>query len=90
MICPNCKKDYRDVTEDKVPGHFYRSDDHFCKNYRRFGVYCTNCGFVAEMITRATGDPYRKRDLHKKDLDTINMFNDDDDLKKTVKKYAVK
>lgn len=96
MICPNCKKDYKDVPEGIIPGHFYRSDDHYYKDFRRFGVQCTNCGFIAEMITRATGDPYRKRELSNKDIDTIDMFDDEkiEDhqksvvLQQKVKKYA--
>lgn len=80
MICPDCQKDYKDVPEGNVPGHFYRSDDHYYKDFRRFGVQCTNCGFIAEMITRATGDPYRKRELNSKDPDTIDMFDDNDKI----------
>ena len=99
-MCPRCNKDYKDVPEGTVPGHFYRSDDHYYKDFRRFGVQCTNCGFIAEMITRPSGDPYRKRELHNnKDQDTIDMFEDDDKmeanqhsvlLQQKVKKYAVK
>lgn len=76
MICPNCKKDYRDVPTDKICGHFYRGDDHYYKDYRRFGMLCINCGFVAEMITTATGDSYKKRKV-KSDPNTINMFGDE-------------
>jgi hypothetical protein len=76
MICPKCKRDYRDVPEGNPIGHFYRSDDHHYKDYRRFGMQCTNCGFVAEMITTATGDPYKKREV-KLDPNTINMFGDE-------------
>ena len=78
MICPHCKKDYLDVPEGFPKGHFYRSDDHHCKDYRRFGMQCTNFGFVAEMITTATGDPYKKRQV-KPDANTINMFDEFDE-----------
>ncbi len=100
MICPNCKKDYKDVPEGIVPGHFYRSDDHYYKDFRRFGVQCTNCGFIAEMITRATGDPYRKKELNStRDQETIDMFDDDEKielhqrsvvLKDKVKKLSIR
>jgi hypothetical protein len=75
MICPKCAKDYKDVPEGRIPGHFYRGDDHFYKNYRRFGYQCTNCGFVAEFITKATGMPYKKRDIDQ-GPETIDMFED--------------
>jgi len=78
MICPHCLKDYRDVPAGMPPGHFYRSDDHYYKDYRRFGIQCTNCGFVAEFITTATGDPYKKREV-RLDPNTINMFDEFDE-----------
>lgn len=74
MICPKCKKDYKDVPPESERGHFYRSDDHYYKDYRRFGFQCTNCGFIAEMITTSTGDPYRKREVVEDN--TIDMFED--------------
>lgn len=80
MICISCKKDYRDVPPGRPPGHFYRSDDHFYKDYRRFGMQCTNCGFVAAMITKATGDPYRKRE-EKEDFNQIDIFDEMEESK---------
>jgi hypothetical protein len=74
MICPACRKDYRDVPNNEIPGYFYRGDDHYYKEYRRFGIACTNCGFVAEFITKATGLPYHKRPH--RDSSTIDMFPD--------------
>lgn len=84
MICPHCEKDYKDVIDGMPPGHFYRSDDHYYKDYRRFGIQCTNCGFVAEWITTSTGDPYKKRQI-KTDTNTINMFDDEFDESKIIK-----
>lgn len=59
MICPNCKKDYKDVPPGKPSGGLFRSDDHFCKKERRYGMMCTNCGFIAEFITKPTGKEYK-------------------------------
>ena len=75
MNCPNCGRDYKDVPEGKVPGHFYRGDLHYGKNYRRFGYVCNNCGFCAEMIVKPTGLPYRKRDLYQ-DEDQFDIFDE--------------
>lgn len=77
MICPNCKKDYRDVNEGTIPGHFYRGDDHFNREERRYGMQCTNCGFIAEVVARVTGNPYRKKD-YLKDNDTLDMFDQEE------------
>ena len=77
MICPNCKKDYRDVPEGNIPGHFYRGDDHFNREERRYGMACTNCGYIAEVIARISGNPYRKKD-YQKDNDTLDMFDNDE------------
>lgn len=74
MICPNCKKDYKDVPANKPPGHFYRGDDHYYLTSRRFGMVCTNCGFIAEIISKPTGAPYLKRKTN--EPETINMFED--------------
>lgn len=77
MICPNCKKDYRDVPEGKIPGHFYRGDDHFNKEERRYGMQCTNCGFIGEVVARITGNPYRKKD-YIKDNDALDLFDQEE------------
>lgn len=77
MICPNCKKDYRDVPTGNIPGHFYRGDDHFNREERRYGMACTNCGYIAEVVARVTGNPYRKKD-YLKDTDTLDMFDQDE------------
>ena len=74
MICPACGKDYKDVPEGEIPGHFYRSDPHFGLKKRRFGMQCTNCGFVAEWFSYPTGEPYHKRSRSHRDEDTYEMF----------------
>jgi hypothetical protein len=62
MICPNCKKDYRDVPHDRLKGFVYKVDDNYYMKKKRFGMVCTNCGFIAEFITDSTGEPYLKRE----------------------------
>jgi hypothetical protein len=77
MQCPNCGKDYRDVPEGNVPGHYYRGDEHFGKKERRFGRVCNNCGFCAEFIVKPTGLPYRKREMNDA-KDQLDMFGSQD------------
>lgn len=74
MICPNCDKDYKDVPAGKPPGYYYRGDDHYYLPFRRFGLQCTNCGFIAEIIAKPTGEPYLKRENKDRDIKTIDMF----------------
>lgn len=77
MICPNCGIDYKDVPTGKIPGHFYRSDSSYNQKERRYGIQCTNCGFVGEWIAKATGNPYRKRENHI-DVNQIDLFDNDE------------
>jgi len=74
MICPKCNRDYKDVPETKEPSGFYHGDDHFYKNYRRFGYRCGNCGFIAEVIARPSGEPYLKRKVY--DESQLNIFQE--------------
>ena len=77
MICPNCQKDYRDVAEGKPKGHFYRGDDHYYLPFRRYGILCMNCGFIAEIIAKPTGAPYLKRNKQETEPETIDMFDEE-------------
>ncbi len=61
MICPKCGKDYKDTKPGQAPGRVYGVDDHFYREFKRFGVVCTNCGFVAEWVAKPTGESYLKR-----------------------------
>lgn len=61
MMCPHCGKDYKDVRPGQAPGRVYGVDDHFYRDYKRWGMICTNCGFVAEWIAKPTGQSYFKR-----------------------------
>lgn len=63
MTCPKCHRDYKDPAPGKEPGFFYHSDNHFGMPHRRFGMVCTYCGFIAEFISKATGEPYTKRKI---------------------------
>jgi len=74
VICPFCGKDYRDVPKGKEPSGFYHGDDHFYMRSRRYGYRCGNCGEIAEVIARPTGERYLKRLLLTKQTD---MFEAD-------------
>lgn len=72
MICPNCKRDYKDPAPGKEPGVVYRVDDSYGLTFRRVGRLCNNCGYIAEFIERPTGRPYLKRDGESKKSDRKN------------------
>ena len=76
MICPKCLRDYRDPPDGKENGFFYAGDDHFYKKQRRYGLMCTNCGFIAEIIAKPTGRPYRKREQDQPDKILTLRFKD--------------
>lgn len=61
MICPRCKRDYKDPLPNRPKGRFYHGDDHFYKKVRRYGIQCGSCGFVAEIVAAPTGENYLKR-----------------------------
>jgi hypothetical protein len=61
MICPNCKRDYKDPVPGKEPGFVYRVDDNFGLKFRRLGRQCNSCGYVAEWIEEPTGREYFKK-----------------------------
>ncbi|MDP4176292.1 MAG: hypothetical protein Q8933_20090 [Bacteroidota bacterium] len=58
MQCPKCKRDYKDVKEDKDKGYFTQQNDHYYKPYRMFGFMCPSCGFHATVFSIPTMVPF--------------------------------
>ena len=67
MICPFCKKDYKDPPQNRPNGGYFRQDEHFYHEVRRFGMLCQSCGEVAEVLTVATGKRYLRNQQSDKD-----------------------
>lgn len=82
MICPGCKRDYKDVPEGVVPGHFYKANNSFYLPHRIFGIQCSNCGKVYEFITQPTGYLYKKKDNIKM-IENLDLFDKEEVIKNT-------
>ena len=69
MICPACLEDYR-ISAGKKYGKFRNEKKRITikvlpndySNYKISGMACPNCGYVAEMTTHPTGNPFFKRE----------------------------
>jgi len=74
MNCPQCGEDYSDSIRDKFSKRISIGPlEHYGNNFMISGKACPNCGFVAEFITKPTGNPFYKKD---KTIDRIYTHSD--------------
>jgi hypothetical protein len=63
MTCPNCGADYSDSRKaDENKRITLGPLDHYGMPYMVSGKACKNCGFVAEVVTKPTGNSFYKRE----------------------------
>ena len=70
MTCPQCGKDYSDTKKCAADKRITVGPlDHYGQNYMIKGIACHHCGFVAEVVTHPTGNPfYKKQEVTRFDI----------------------
>lgn len=73
MNCPKCKMDYKDNPDSK--GFYTSQNEHFGKEYRTFGMQCSNCGFHSTVFNIPVQVPFKRTTRNYSEIDRlVNEF----------------
>ncbi len=71
MQCPNCGRDYKNVTNIEEKGFFTQQNDHDHRPYRTFGYMCSMCGHHSTVFSIPTMVPFVRTSRNYDDIDRL-------------------
>lgn len=88
MTCPNCGVDYSESKTNNSSNRIAIGPlPHYGQPFQLSGLICRNCGFVAEIIKKPTGNPFFKRADDSPRQDIAYTHNDVKNFLTQEKKY---